>query len=203
MDVHEVFRIAGGVGTLAMFIPMAVEIVKRAGAGQSFATWLLWAMLDTILAASTIVRNGNFLLPLGYAVGGWLLTGLLLVKGGFRWGRLDSVILGFVFVCLVSWKLGSAKTAIIFTTLATVLATIPGLVELWRNPQRTIGNIWAGYALTNAFSFFGGTAMTVEERFSPAVFTMLALLMVAVSRREYFFARRDNPAKLDSTEDDC
>ncbi|HXE42884.1 MAG TPA: hypothetical protein VN516_07650, partial [Candidatus Baltobacteraceae bacterium] len=171
MDFHEVLRIAGGVGTLLMFIPMAVEINKRGSAGQSFATWLLWSALDSILAVSTILKHGNYLLPLGYAIGGWALTGLLLAKGRFAWTRLDNVILAFVVVCLIGWGLGGARTAIVCATLATSLASIPGLVELWRNPQRTIGNIWMGYALTNALSFAGGTAMTIEERFTPAVFT--------------------------------
>jgi hypothetical protein len=190
MDFHEVLRIAGGVGTLAMFIPMTIEVVKRAGAGQSFSTWLLWSALDTILSVSTILKHGNFLLPLGYAIGGWALTGLLLAKGRFAWGRLDSAVLALVIGCLIGWKLGGAKTAIIAATLATSLATIPGLVELWRNPQRTVGNVWAGFALANALSFAGGTAMTIEERFTPAMFTTLSLLMVVASRKQIIMKRR-------------
>ena len=57
---------------------------------------------------------------------------------------------------------------------------------MWRNPQRTVGNIWAGYALANCLAFAGGTAMTVEERFSPAIFAVLSLLMFAASRRDSF-----------------
>jgi len=199
MDFHEVLRIAGGVGTLAMFIPMAMEIVKRNGEGQSFATWLLWSALDSILAISTILKHGNYLLPLGYAIGGWALTGLLLAKGRFAWTRLDNVILVFVVGCLIGWGLGGARMAIISATLATSLATIPGLVELWRKPVRAVGNIWAGYALANALSFFGGTAMTIEERFTPAMFTTLSLLMVGASRKESF-VKRNNPPKLDSAD---
>lgn len=198
MDFHEVLRVAGGAGTLAMFVPMAVEIVRRDAEGQSFATWLLWASLDTILSISTILKHGNFLLPLGYAIGGWALTLLLLAKRRFAWGKLDSVVLALVIGCLVGWRLGGARTAIICGTLATSFATIPGLVELWRKPQRTVGNVWMGFTLVNALSLFGGTAMTIEERFTPAVFTMLSFLMVVASRKEMFIKRRSHPAKLDS-----
>jgi hypothetical protein len=197
MDFHEVLKIAGGVGTLLMFIPMAIQIVRRGVVGQSISTWLLWSVLDSILAISTILRHGNYLLPLGYAIGGWALTALLLAKSKFVWTRLDNVILGLVVICLVGWKIGGAHTAIICATLATSLATIPGLVELWRHPQRTIGNIWLGYALTNALSFFGGTATTIEERFTPAIFAALSLLMVVASRKEMFIKHR---GKLDSTD---
>lgn len=186
IDIHEILKIAGGAGTLAMFIPMAMAIVKRGGEGQSFATWLLWSALDTILSVSTIWQHGNFLLPLGYAIGGWVLTFLLVGKGRFGWGKLDNAVLALVIGCLVGWKTGGAHTAIICATLATSFATIPGFVELWQRPVHAVGNIWAGYALTNALSFFGGTAMTIEERFTPAVFTILSLLMVVASRKEIF-----------------
>jgi hypothetical protein len=184
MEFHGILKLAGGMGTLLMFIPMAREIIKRNGAGQSFSTWLLWAMLDSTLAASTIIQHGNFLLPLGFAVGSWVLATLLVIKGRFAWGWLDSAVLAFVLVCLAGWIFGGARMAIIFATLAIALATLPGLIELWRHPQRSVGNVWAGFALTNTLSFAGGTAMTIEERFSPAIFAILALMMVIASRKK-------------------
>jgi len=186
MEIHETLKIAGGVGTLLMFIPMAWEIMKSNGAGQSFSTWLLWAMLDSTLAASTIIQHGNFLLPLGFAIGGWTLTTLLVIKGRFAWTRLDSAVLVLVLICLTGWVLGGARTAIIFATLGIALATLPGFLELWRHPQRAVGNVWIGLALANALSFVGGTAMTIEERFSPAVFSILAFMMINASRKQSF-----------------
>ncbi len=183
MDFHDVLKTAGGIGVLLLFVPLVVEVIKRGGDGQSFATWILWATLDSILTVSTLQQHGNFLLPLGFALGGWVLTGLLLVKGRFAWGRLDSAILVFVFGCLAGWKWGGARTAIISATLAICLAGLPGLTELWRHPQRRVGNIWAGYMLANGLAFLGGTAMTVEERFAPAMFAAFAMLMFIASRK--------------------
>ncbi|MGA2684562.1 MAG: hypothetical protein ABSF51_05880 [Verrucomicrobiota bacterium] len=183
MDIHDVLKMAGGIGVVVLFVPMVIEVVKNSGDGQSFSTWILWATLDTILTLSTIQRHGNFLLPLGFALGGSVLTGLLLVKGRFAWGRLDSVILVFVFGCLAGWKLGGARTAIVSATLAICLAGIPGLMELWSHPQRAVGNIWAGYVLANGLAFLGGTAMTVEERFAPALFAAFGMLMFIASRK--------------------
>jgi hypothetical protein len=54
-----------------------------------------------------------------------------------------------------------------------------------KQPQRKIGNVWAGYVLANLVSFFGGTAMTIEERFAPGVFALCALVMFAASRRPH------------------
>jgi hypothetical protein len=186
MELHEALKVAGGAGTLIMFIPMTREVILRNGAGQSFSTWLLWSTLDSILAISTIVQHGNYLLPLGYSIGGWVLTTFLIVNGRFAWNRLDSVVLALVLGCLIGWKLVGAHMAIVFATLATAVATIPGLIEMWKRPERTVGNVWVGYTLTNFLSFAGGTAMSIEERFSPAVFAILSLMMVIASRRESF-----------------
>ena len=183
MDFHNFLKIAGGIGALALFVPMAVEVVKDGGAGQSFATWLLWAALDTILTVSLFLQHGNYLLPLGFAAGGIVLTTLLLLKGRFAWGRMDNVILLLVLGCLTGWKLGGAKTATVAATLGICLAGIPGLVELWRNPQRKVGNIWGWYVLANGLAFWGGTAITVEERFAPGVFAAYSLLMFFASRK--------------------
>jgi hypothetical protein len=183
MDFHNFLKIAGGLGALALFVPMTVEAIKDGGAGQSFATWLLWAALDTILTISLFLQRGNYLLPLGFAAGGIALTTLLLVKGRFAWGRMDSVILALVLGCLIGWRLGGEKTATVAATLGICLAGIPGLVELWRNPQRKVGNIWGWYVLTNGLAFLGGTSMTLEERFAPGVFAVFSLLMFVASRR--------------------
>ena len=49
MDWHQFLRLAGGLMALALFVPMIIEIIRQRGAGQSFATWGLWALLDTML----------------------------------------------------------------------------------------------------------------------------------------------------------
>src|ERR1035441_1540654 len=128
MDFHDFLKIAGGIGALALFVPMAVEAIKDGGASQSFATWLLWAALDTILTISLFLQRGNYLLPLGFAAGGIALTTLLLVKRRFAWSRMDSVILALVLGCLIGWRLGGGKTATVAATLGICLAGVPGLV---------------------------------------------------------------------------
>lgn len=182
MDYHDWLKIAGGVLALLLFIPLVTEILKEGTQGQSCATWFLWGLLDTVLTISVIDQHGNFYLPLGFAIGDTALVVLLLMKGQFRWGVFETVIFVLVIGCLLAWKLGGPKIATISATMGVCVAGIPGLIAMAKHPQRKVGNIWAGYTLGNAISFFGGNAMTIEERFAPGVFALCALAMVIASR---------------------
>ena len=183
MDFHDALKLAGGVGALALFVPMIVSITRSGGAGQSFATWALWAVLDSMLAITLYVQHGNYLLPLGFALGGVALSAVLLTKGGFAWGKFETVIALMVLASLAVWKFSGPRNATIAVTVAICIAGIPGIIEMARKPQPAAGKIWAGYVLANSLSFLGGTAMTVEERLAPGVFTVLSVLMLAASLR--------------------
>jgi hypothetical protein len=189
MDYHEILKISGGLLALLLFIPLIRSIHKEGAEGQSSATWLLWGLLDIILTISVVEQRGNFYLPLGFAVGDWILVILLFKKGKFRWSLFDTVILTMVLICVIAWKLGGPKIATISSTLGVCVAGIPGLMEMLKHPQRKVGNVWLGYVLATLLGFFGGTAMTIEERFAPAVFALCALVMFAASRVRPFNAQ--------------
>lgn len=183
MDYHEILKIGGGVLALLLFIPMIAGILKTCAQSQSFATWLLWGALDTMLTISIIQQRGNFLLPLGFAIGDVLVVIVLVAKRRFTWGRFETAILILVIGCVAAWKLGGPRIATIAATIGICVAGVPGLVALWKQPQRNVGSVWAGYVLANGLSFFGGTAMTVQERFAPGMFVLCSLSMYAASRR--------------------
>jgi len=184
MDYHQGLKIAGGLLALLLFIPMILGILKDGADGQSCATWLLWGMLDTVLTVSIIEQRGNFLLPLGFAIGDLCLVVLLLAKGRFTWGWFETAILLLVVGCMAAWKFAGPKPATIAATLGICFAGIPGWLAMLKQPQRKVGNVWAGYILANGLSFFGGTAMIIEERFAPGIFAVCSLAMFAASRRK-------------------
>jgi len=183
MDYHERLKIAGGLLALLLFIPLIMGILKDGAEGQSCATWLLWGTLDTVLTISVIAQHGNFYLPLGFAIGDVLLVALLLAKGKFTWGMFETGVLVLVIACMAVWKLAGPKPATVAATLGICVAGIPGLLAMLKQPQRKVGTVWAGYVLANVISFFGGTAMIIEERFAPGVFAICSLAMFAASRR--------------------
>jgi hypothetical protein len=184
MDYHDWLKITGGLLALLLFIPLVMSVLKEGAEGQSCATWFLWGLLDTVLTISVIEQHGNYFLPLGFAIGDVVLVVLLLIKGRFRWGLFETAILAMVIGCLVAWKLTGPKMATISATMGVCVAGIPGWLAMLKHPQSKVGNVWAGYILANALSFFGGTAMTIQERFAPGIFALCSLAMFAASRKK-------------------
>jgi hypothetical protein len=178
MDIHAMLKLAGGLVAMVIYVPMIVEIIRARGAGQSFATWGLWAVLDGILTITLWQQHGNYLLSLGFALGGAALTVTLLVQGGWAWGKFETLIALMVLAGIAVWKFSGPRNATIAVTVAVCIAGIPGFVEMLRKPQPAAGKLWAGFTVANVLAFFGGTAMTVEERLVPVAFTALCGLMV-------------------------
>lgn len=178
MNGHDILKLAGGLIAMGLYVPMIVEIIRARGAGQSFATWGLWAVLDSLLTITLWQQHGNYLLSLGFAVGGIALAVVLLVQGGWAWGKFETVIALMVLASLTVWKFSGPRNATIAVTVAVCIAGIPGFVEMLRKPQPAAGKLWAGFTVANVLAFFGGTAMTVEERLVPVAFTALCGLMV-------------------------
>lgn len=177
MNVHDLLKLAGGVLACALYLPMILEIVRARGVGQSIATWSLWAVLDTILTITLWQQHGNYLLSLGFAVGGVVLAAVLLVQGSWTWGWFETVIALMVLASLAVWQFSGPRHATIAVTTAVCIAGVPGFVEMLRQPQPAAAKLWAGFTVANLLAFFGGTAMTVEERLVPAAFTGLCGLM--------------------------
>lgn len=183
MSLHEILKISGGALALLMYVPLIVSAIRDKGAGHSFAMWALWTVLDCTITISLVVQHGNFWLTAGFAVGSVMLALLLLAQGRFAWGWLETAILLLVLVCLGVWKFSGPKLATVATTLAILVAGVPGMVELWRNPQPSIARVWAGFAVANLMGFFGGTDWSVEERFAPGLFALQTLGLVVLGCR--------------------
>jgi len=183
MDIHEALRVSSGVLALLLYVPFVMRALKDGGEGQSFAMWALWAVLDTTMTIALIAQGGNYLLTAGFSIGSIVLAFTLLAQGRASWSWFETLILVMVLICLGVWKVSGPKMATVATTVAILIAGIPGAVELWRHPQPAVGRLWGGYAVANLLAFVGGHSWTIEERLAPGAFTLQTLLMLAVGYR--------------------
>ncbi len=174
--------LVGIFGGLA-YLPTLWDIHK--GAKQNLATWALWALLDTIVAISVFVQNGNVMLPIVYACGSFSVAIFLIYKRQVGWGWFETIIAGLVIICMCIWTIGGPKAATIASTLATASAGLPQLWATIKDPKQTSPLTYGLFTLANICSVLGVKAWTIEESFFPVVAGSICLLFFAFSLRRY------------------
>jgi len=68
--------LSGAIGILAY--ALLIIALFRTKTEQSFAAFLLWALLDGIATVTTILEHGNYWLALSNAIGSTVITILLM-----------------------------------------------------------------------------------------------------------------------------
>ena len=174
--------IAGIIGFSAN-IPLFIGICRNK-IDQSFATFMLWALLDAIATITTILQHGNYLLPLGYSFTAAAITIALIVKKKITWSWVESLTALLVLVCLVLWYTIGDKAGTVASSLAVVIATIPQAVDTYKKPEKTPAGIYFIYFLAATLSFIAGKTWTVEERFYSGSVIFLTAVIILFSMRK-------------------
>jgi len=116
------------------------------------ATWILWSFLATLNTASYLAMSGDLAKSVTPIVGcaACLLTlGLTAKKGRLsRLSRFDLTVLAIgIAAGLLWWGSRSAAFANLLLQLAFVIANIPTLRGVWRDPCTEQPLPWLGFAL--------------------------------------------------------
>ncbi len=195
----NMFVLAGSVLAILTYLPLWKQ-VRSGEVKQSLLTWVLWAILDALVALTIIVQNGNFLLPTIYIVGS-AVTAFLIYKSGTRasWTWFESFIVFLVFVTMVVWRMSTDKAATIASTAAVVIAGIPQLIDAWKKPNEMPMAVFSSYFVANMLSAAGGKDWSIEERLYPFACAVLCLLIILCSVRKFWISQ-SCPATLDKIE---
>lgn len=175
-------QIAGLIG-LSGYVLLFVGLLKTK-IEQSFAAFMLWAMLDIIATITTILEDGNYWLALGNAVGSTAITGLLAVKKQISWSWIETMTAILVLICLVVWFAAGEKAGLITSSLAVVVASAPQMVATYKKPWTTPTAIYVVFLKAAVLSFIAGKSWTIDQRFYPGCAVFLCLVIVLFSLRK-------------------
>lgn len=176
-------QVAGGVVGLVAYVFLIIALM-RSSTEQSFAAFLLWAMLDLIATITTIIEGGNYWLALSNAIGSTVITLLLIRKKQVSWSWIESATATLVVVCLVVWYTTGEQAGIIASSLAVLLASIPQMVDTYKKPEATPTRAYLVFLVANIISFVAGSAWTIEERFYQACGIVLCVVIAGFSMRK-------------------
>ncbi|GAB3226735.1 hypothetical protein [Spirosoma arcticum] len=175
-------QIAGLIG-LSGYVVLFVGLLKTK-IEQSFAAFMLWAMLDIIATITTILEEGNYWLALGNAAGSTAITGLLVIKKQVSWSWIETMTALLVLVCLVIWFTTGEKAGLIASSLAVIMASVPQLVATYKKPWTTPTAIYVVFLIAAILSFIAGKSWTIEQRFYSGCAVFLCSVIVLFSLRK-------------------
>jgi hypothetical protein len=178
-NATDILQLLAGIIGFCAYIPLTFAIFRNT-ASQSFAAFFLWGMLDAIAMVGLILQHGNFWLPLSNVVGTATIASLLIVKKQVYWSWIETLTSILVLICMVIWFLTGDTGAIVSSSIALVIASIPQMADTYRRPKETptlVYMIWLG---ANLLSFLAGKAWTINERFYAFCGMILCLGIIGV-----------------------
>lgn len=187
------FALMGAAIAALAYLPLIIGTWRKQ-TELNFGTYLLWSALNAITTLPTVLAGGNYLLSAIYLACSLAVLAGIIKTGGFKWTRVETATTWLVLVCLLIWALGGGRAAIVASTLGVVLASIPQLVDFWKQPSTVPVKVFVLFTIANGLSIFGGNAWTIEERFYSTSCTILTLGFVLVAARKWLPGLRQQPA---------
>lgn len=180
--METIMQITGGILCFLMHIPLVLGI-KKDTIEQSFASWLLWSILDTIALISSLLEESNYYLPCGSLFGSIIVAFTLYYKKQITWSPLDTYTALLTIGCIFVWYSVGNIAAIIASVSIIGISSISQIELSFRKPKSTPAWIYAVFALASAVSFFGGKDWSIEERFYAGATFFVELLLMIISMK--------------------
>lgn len=179
------FILAGGALGLVLFYPLCMKILRKESVQNPF-TYFLWSSLDAVSAGSTYLEGGKYLQATLYAAGGMITFFCILrAKGPIKWTKFETLIALLAIFCIEVWILNDNMVAAIASLCALTIASIPQIVDTWKQPKDTPTLIYFGYTLSGLLATLGGKEVSVVEIGYPFLGFLVCSTITVFSLREF------------------
>lgn len=181
MDGGALGIAAGIIGFLA-FVPYIIETLSHKTKPNK-ATWIIWAVLGIIIAASywSAGARDSAWTPIAYALGILVVAGLSLKYGEEGWTSLDKACLLGAGCGLLLWALTSdAALALYFTISVDAIGAIPTIKKAYERPQSESRAAWALFLAANSLNILAIGSWTLAEASYPVYVLVLSMAMCAL-----------------------
>lgn len=157
----------GGIFSAITIIAFAVYLATN-NVSQNIASWIMWTILDTLILLSSLAAgNKKPWLAIGFTFGASLVTIIILTKGMWHWGTVETISAIGAGIATICWLKLGPRSAIIASTIAMIVAGIPSIHDAWVQPNPVSWWLWGGVAFSCVLSCYGAKSWTIEERFLP------------------------------------
>ncbi len=173
--------IAGAIGFLA-FVPYILEAIQRK-TRPNRATWIIWAILGIIIAASYWASGARETVwaPAAYAVG---ITAVALISvkyGEGGWTALDIACLLGAGAGLIVWWLTSEPEFSLYLTIAIdAIGAIPTIRKSYERPESESRSSWLMFLAANTLNLFAIREWSAAIASYPVYVFLLDIVILAL-----------------------
>jgi len=188
MSYSAFFGIAAGIIGFSGFIPYIIGTL-RGTTKPNKATWLIWAAMGAIIAASYFSAGAtdSAWLPAAYAVGIFAVAALSLKFGERGWAKLDLFCLLGAGAGLLLWWLTSEPTfALYLTIVVDAIGFIPTFRKAYTNPESEDRLAWCLFLIADILNIFAISEWTLAQASYPVyvlVFTIVLNALLYLPKR--------------------
>ncbi len=180
MEIKHVLTVIAGVLFLLGFVPYIYSILK----GQSKpakASWVIWAILDTITLAAMYAKNAVNGQIIGAVIGAWIIVVLAFLYGKPGWTKLDKYCLGGAALGIALWvAFNDPVWGIVVSNAVVFLGAFPTYKPAWNDPWREDKFAWTLFWLSCVFAILAIPAWTLEDATQPVVFFVVESIMMYI-----------------------
>ncbi len=176
MSSRHVLSDLAGVIVIAAYFPY-IRAIRRQSATPAKASWLIWAVIDSLLLYGMFVRhvvNGQIL---GTVAVIWLVVVLAFFYGEAGWSRLDKMCLAGAVVGLVL-ILVNPTWSIVLLAITSFVGAIPTFYSTWRDPAREDRVTWAMYWVSCVLTVVAIPSWSASAGAQPVSFLIVQTTMV-------------------------
>jgi len=167
--MNAIYPFIGAALAVGVLIYLALSILLKKIPPTSPASWLMWTVLDSLLAITSFIAAPSqlgWLMPAGWVLGALLCTVATFVRGRWTWGYGESLCAVSASVAAYYWLTTGAVAGVVAGTIAMTVAGIPLLVEMTQKPVRGTFIVWLVTVLACSFMLLGSD-MTLVGMFLP------------------------------------
>ena len=99
---------------LLAHVPLIVGLfLEKDDLSQTFFTWVMYLILDTITMLSSANVDGNYVILFSFASGSLVMAGILFMQGRIFWTWHETIVTILIILCLIAWRYGGPYLAMV------------------------------------------------------------------------------------------
>ena len=176
--MKETLGLVAGILQVVGLIPY-IRAILRKKTVPAKASWVIWAILDTLTLAGMYAEGTVNSQILGAVLVVWVVVGLALKYGTPGWTKLDKFCISGAAVGIVLWQAFDNPVLGIMSSLSmTFLGSIPTFASAWKDPSREDKLAWTIIFVSCVCGVAAIPRWTLADAAQPITFLLVVCVMM-------------------------